>query len=154
MRERMLVVLVLLSAPLVPAQTGLADWKVLKDSKNACQIMVPPEWTPLGDNTGAATLQDTATAVAVVTSQPGQTFKPLPESLQKSLGIRKKDLFENSPKRVFYQDRTAAGPEDQNAYSVSVPGKGGTCSCHVAFLPSVGEEVARKIALSLGPVRD
>jgi hypothetical protein len=154
MRERMLVVLVLLSAPLVPAQTGLADWKVLKDSKNACQIMVPPEWTPLGDNTGAATLQDTATAVAVVTSQPGQTFKPLPESLQKSLGIRKKDVFENSPKRVFYQDRTSAGPEDQNAYSVSVPGKAGTCSCHVAFLRSVAEEVARKIALSLGPVRE
>ena len=154
MREHILVALVLLFAAPVMTQAGPPEWKVLKDSKNACQIIVPPDWTPLGENTGAATLQDTATAVAVVTSQPGQAFRPLPESLQKSLGIRKKDLFENSPKRVFYQDRTAAGPEDQNAYSVSVPGKGGTCSCHVAFLPSVGEEVARKIALSLGPVRD
>jgi len=28
----------------------------------------------------------------------------------------------------------------------------GTCSCRVAFLPSVSEETARKIVLSLGPV--
>jgi hypothetical protein len=33
-----------------------------------------------------------------------------------------------------------------------VPGKAGTCSGRVTFLPSISEDVARKIALSLGPV--
>ena len=154
MRERLSLIGVLLCAGPALAQSRPADWKVLKDSKNTCQIMTPAEWTPLGDNSGAVVLKDSSIAIAVVTSQPGQTFKPLPESLQRTLGIRKKDVFENTPKRVFYQDRTAAGPEEQNAYSVSVPGKSGTCSCRVTFVPSVGEEVARKIALSLGPAPD
>jgi hypothetical protein len=40
----------------------------------------------------------------------------------------------------------------KNAYSASVPGKAGTCSCHVTFLPSVSADTVKKIALSLGPV--
>ena len=44
--------------------------------------------------------------------------------------------------------------EETNAFSSSVPSKGGTCSCHVVVQPSVEEEVAKKIALSLAPVND
>jgi hypothetical protein len=34
---------------------------------------------------------------------------------------------------------------------VAVPGRTGTCSAHLTFLRDVPAEVARKIALSLGP---
>jgi hypothetical protein len=141
------------SAPPPPPETsGIpAGWKLIKDAKAACQIAVPPEWTPFSDSAGAATFHDPGTAIAAVTSQPGQAYKPLTDSLLKLLDVRKEKVFENSAKRLFYQDRTSRNGEDPHAYSASVPGRNGMCSCHVVFLPSVTEEIARKIALSLGP---
>ena len=61
-------------------------------------------------------------------------------------------MFENTPKRIFYQDRVSKGPESANAYSSSVPSKNGTCSCHLVLLPNLPEEVAKKIVMTLGPV--
>ena len=152
MREYRIPILVLLLFFPAPAQTIPAGWKVVKESKDMCQIAVPPEWVLLEDGSGAAVFQGSTTAIAVVTSQPAQSFKPLPESLQKVLEIRKEKMFENSVKRLFYQDKTSKSSSDPNAYSASVPGKAGTCSCHVTFLPSVSAEIVKKIALSLGPV--
>ena len=129
-------------------------WKVLRDPKGACQIMVPEAWDSSSDQAGWAVLRDAATAIAVVTSQPDQSFKPLPESLLKMMRIPKGRIFENSAKRVYYQDKLAAKPSDTNAFSVMVPAKAGTCSAHVVFLPDVSEDTARKIALSIGPVAE
>ena len=42
--------------------------------------------------------------------------------------------------------------EEPDAYSASVPGKGGTCSCHGVFLPSISAETARTIMLSVSGV--
>ena len=136
------------------AQTVSGAWKVIKDSKDACQLAVPPDWVPFSEGSGAAVFHDPTTAIAVVTSQPGQVYKPLSESQLKTLTIPKERIFENTAKRLFYQDKTSRNAEDPNAYSAMVPGNGGTCSCHVVIVPSIGEEVARKIAVSLGPVRD
>jgi hypothetical protein len=133
------------------AQTTPAGWKLVKDSRGVCQIAVPPEWEPLPETTGAAVFHDVTTANAVVTSQAGQAFKPLTDTLQKMFGIGKDKLFENTTRRIFYQDKISKRSEDPNAYSASVPGKGGTCSCHVVVLPSVPEETAKKVAPSLGP---
>jgi hypothetical protein len=133
------------------AQRGPAGWNVVKDSKGLCQIEVPPDWVPLSQTSGAAVYHDATTAIAVVTSQPGQAFKTLPASLLKLLEIRKEKMFENTAKRIFYQDKISRNSEDTNAYSSSVPGKDGTCRCRVVFLPSIGEETAKKITLSLGP---
>ena len=152
MREFMVSALVLLCCPPALTQTVPAGWKVIKDAKAACQIAVPPEWVPFGENTGAAQFHDSTTAIAVVTSQPGQDFKPLTPGLVKSIGIAKEKLFENTAARIFYQDRTSHSPDDTSAYSASVPAKGGMCSCHVVVLPSIPEDTAKKIALSLSPV--
>jgi hypothetical protein len=148
----MVPALILLYLTISPAQTVPAGWNVLKDPKDLCQITVPPDWTALTESKGAAVFRDTTTAIAVVTSQPGQGFKPLPASLLKVLDIRKESIFENTAKRVFYQEKISKNADYPNAYSASVPGKSGTCSCHVTFLPSVSAEVARKIALSLNAV--
>ena len=129
-----------------------AGWKVVKDAKSACQIAVPPDWTPWATAAGAAVFQETTTALAVVTQQPGQLFKPLTETMQRMLSLPKEKIFENSAKRLFYQDKTSEGGEDPNAYSGSVPGTDGTCSCRVVFIPSISQETVKKIVLSLSPV--
>src|ERR1039457_1443372 len=116
MRKEVVLTLLLLLVSPTWAQSVPTGWKVVKDSKSACQIAVPSEWVPWADNTGAAVFQDTTTAIAVVTSQPGQTFKPLTEALQKSFGIPKEKMFENTAKRIFYQDKTSSHSEDPNAY--------------------------------------
>jgi hypothetical protein len=151
MRKQVVVPLLFLLILPTWAQTVPAGWIVVKDSKHVCQIAVPPEWTPWGDNTGAAVFRDSTSAIAVVTSQAGQTFKPLTEPLKKSIGIPTEKMFENTAKRIFYQDRTSGHSEEPNAYSASVPANGGTCSCRVAVLPSISQETAKKIVLSLGP---
>jgi len=152
MREYTLPALILLCLATAFAQTEAPAWKPIKDPKGACQIQVPPDWAPLGEAAGAAVFRDTSTALAAVTSQPGQTFKPLSETLLKLLEIPKSRLFENTSKRVFYQDKVSRGAEDPNGYSISVPGKDGSCGCHIIFVPGVPEETVRKIALSLAPV--
>jgi hypothetical protein len=151
-QEYAVPILVLLLFFPASEQTIPTGWKVVKDSKGTCQIAVPPEWVLLEDGSGAAVFQGSTTAIAVVTSQPGQIFKSLSEVLQKVLDIRKEKMFENSATRLFYQDKTSKGSSDPNAYSASVPGKPGTCSCHVTFLPSVSADTVKKIALSLGPI--
>ena len=133
------------------AQTGPPGWQAVHDGKSVCQIAVPPDWTPFTEGSGAAVFHDATTAIAVVTSQPGQAFKPLTESQLRTLGVARDKIFENSAKRLFYQDRVATGADDSNAYSAMVPGKDGTCSCHLVFAHDIPEETARKIVLSLGP---
>lgn len=154
MREYTVPSLILLCVSPAVAQTVPAGWQIVKDSRAGCQIAVPTDWAPWGDNSGAAVFHEPTTAIAVVTSQPGQVFKPLSDSLMKLLAIPKEKMFENTANRIFYQDKTSGTPEDSNAYSASTPGKGGTCSCRVTFLPSLSEDTARKIVLSLGPVKE
>ena len=151
MREYIVPTVVLLFAPWVTAQTVPAGWQTIKDSKGACQMAVPADWAPYGETGGVAVFHDVATAIAVVTSQPEQAFKPLPDALQRVMGIPKEKMFENSAKRIFYQDKTSQNQEDPNGFSVAVPGKTGTCSAHLTVLPGISQELARKIALTLAP---
>jgi hypothetical protein len=76
-------------------------------------------------------------------------FDPLPSACEPYCT----DLFTTTPS-PHSEQMNASTTEDPNAYSASVPGKAGTCSCHVVVLPSVPEETAKKIALSLGPAQE
>jgi hypothetical protein len=151
MRECLGSTLVLLFAIAAQTQT-VPGWKIIKDGKGACQIAVPPEWVPFGEISGAAIFHDSTTAIVVVTSQPGHQFKPLSPALLITIGVAKEKRFENSATRIFYQDKSGRNPNDTRAFSASVPARNGTCSCHVVVLPSIPEDVAKKIALSLSPV--
>jgi hypothetical protein len=149
MRECIVPALILFLWLPAAAQTAPSGWKTVRDDKSTCQISVPPEWVPYSDAGGSAVFRDAGTAIAVVTSQPGQAFKPLPPAILKLMDLRKEKLFENSAQRIFYQDKTSRGADDTNAFSGAVPAKGGTCSCRVVVLPAVSEEIARKIVLTL-----
>ena len=152
MRECIVPALVLLYAASASAQTVPSGWKPIRDVKAACQIAVPPEWKPLSESGGSAIFHDPSTAIAVVTSQAGQAFKPLTPAMLKNLGVPKEKIFENSAVRLFFEDRTSTDPDDQSAFTASAPGNnGGTCSCRIVFLPKVGAETARKIVFTLGP---
>ena len=150
MREVVCTLIFLFGSSLA-AQTVPTGWQIVKDAGNICQIAVPADWSLWHDSSGAAVLHDPSNAIAIVTSQPQQEFRPLPEAVQKVLEISKESMFENTARRVFYQDKTSRGPQDPSGYSVSVPGKSGTCSGHVTFLPGIPQDTARKIALSLAP---
>ena len=152
MREYIVSALILLCGSAASAQTVAAGPKVVKDTKGLCQIMVPADWTFFEEKAGAAVFRDAGTGIAVVTAQPGQAFQPLTANLLRVMGVPKEKMFENSARRIFYQDKTSKNAGEPNAYSASVPGGGGTCSCHLVVLPSVPEEVARTITLSIGPV--
>jgi len=154
MRECLVSALVLLCWLPASAQTRPPGWIVIQDAKAICKIAVPPDWSPFGEHNGAAVFRDATTGIAVVTAQQGQEFKPLSAAILKTINIAKEKMFENTPSRIFYQDRTSHHREETSAFSSSVPAKGGTCSCHVVVLPAVEEDVARKIALSLAPVEE
>src|SRR5690349_940278 len=120
-----------------------AGWKVVKDAKNTCQISVPENWT-VTENAGSAVFEDPSKGIAVVTHQAGQAMKPLTPNLLKLMNIPKEKMFENSEKRIFYQDKIAHGPNDSNSFSVMVAGKSGTCSSRVVFISVIPEETAKK----------
>src|ERR1017187_996166 len=150
MREYAIAVLILLNLPLA-AQVAPSGWQIVKDSNNACQLAVPPDWSLYGESHSAAVLHDASIALVVVTSQPGQAFAPLSERLKSILNISKEKLFENTANRIFYEDKSSAHAADPKWYTFSVPGKSGTCSGKLTFLPSLPDDLARQIVFSLGP---
>ena len=152
MRGRLGSTLVLLFSFTAQTQTVPAGWKIIKEGKGACQIAVPPEWVPFGEMSGVAIFHDVTTAIAVVTSQLGQQFQAAQPGAPQNHRCSQRKMFENSSTRIFFQDKTARNPNDSSAFSASVPAKNGSCSCHVVVLPSIPEDVAKKIALSLSPV--
>ena len=59
-------------------------------------------------------------------------------------------MYENTAKRVFYSDRL----DQITNYNVSVPGKAGTtCTSQVTFSEATKDDIAKAIALSVGPVK-
>lgn len=129
------------------AQTVPAGWNIIKDDKAACQAAIPPDWAP-GSQPNMAHVKDMLEGMVVVTSDVDR-LKPMPEFLQKSLVDQ---MIENTDKRVFYLNKTGASMQ----YHADVPGKGGKGRCHatVTFQPAkVKDEIAKQIALSIGPVK-
>ena len=150
MRKIIVTTLLFLGPALAAGDTVPKNWKIIQDSKAVCQIAVPDNWT-VGEAAGSAYLQDPTVAIAVVTSQPAQAFKPISDSMLNLLNVPKENVFENSAKRVFYRDRPNPSNPDSHSLNVMVPGKTGTCSARVVYPSTIPEETAKKIALSLSP---
>src|SRR5260370_2527873 len=96
MRKQVVVSLLFLFIQPTWAQTVPAGWKVVRDSKRACQIAVPPEWTPWADNSGAAVFLGSTTALSVGNRQLGQTFKTLRERPRNTVSISTGSMFDDN----------------------------------------------------------
>ncbi len=144
-----IVVMVLAGGGLLAAQTVPSDWKVLRDEKGLCQIMLPPDWIVDKDNPGTASTKDYGMkgGLAVVLSDAYSKMAAMPESVRKMFGIEK--MIENTDKRVFYTDKSG----NVTNYNVSIPGKTGKCDVQLTAFPDITEALAKQIALSLGPVK-
>jgi len=129
------------------AQTVPAGWNILKEKGGACQAAIPPDWAP-GSEPGMAHVKNMLEGMVVVSSDVDR-LQPMPEAVQKSLVDQ---MIENTNQRVFYLNKTG----DSKQYHVSVPGKGGKGRCHATVTfqpPKVKDEIAKQIALSIGPVK-
>ena len=129
------------------AQSVPAGWKQVKDSNGMCQVSVPPDWDASKTNPGSASAKKQLDGSVVVISGY-DTVKPMPEALQKAFKVDK--MIENTDKRVFYTDHL----DKIKNYNVMVPGKPGmSCSSQVTFSPATPDDLAKTIALSVGPVK-
>jgi hypothetical protein len=139
--------LLLLFCSGVFAQSVPAGWKIVKESGGKCQVSVPPEWVVAPGNPGYASAKKQLDGSVVVTIGY-DTLQPMPESLQKAFKVDK--MFENTAKRVFYSDHL----DKITNYNVSVPGKAGfTCTSQVTFSEATKDDIAKAIALSVGPAK-
>jgi len=131
-------------AALAAAQTAPKDWKIVKDEKGLCQIAVPPNWTV---KSNIAFHENTPPDQASVDSNP-LGIAPMPDRVQKTMHVDQ--MFENTDKRVLYSSSGYGGRKNFNA---SVPRSGGSCAVTVTFKPPISEDIAKTIALSLGPAK-
>lgn len=133
----------LLMPTMLAAQSG---WKTVKDKTGACQLSVPPNWALFAIPGRANSPEGTTT---MVISGMDQFHKYNPETLTR-LDIEK--LYENSAQRLFYRTMMQ-GSQAHFSYHVEVPGNGKRCTAQIMLSLKYPEEEAKKIALSLGPVR-
>jgi pyrroline-5-carboxylate reductase len=122
-----------------------AGWKTVHDKTNACQVSVPPTW-----KMGAIPSMADAPADQgdlSVSSHAGKTVKPFSDMTQKALMVDK--MIKNTPQMVFYSNKPTASDNPITPYSVTVPGKGGTCSALISVRKGVSEEEVKKIADTL-----
>jgi len=84
-----------------------AGWKAIKDSKGCARLRFRRSGLR-GRRTPGRRLPGRIRGHPVVTSQPGQTYRPLSDAMLKLMNIPKEKLFENSATRLFYKDRPAA----------------------------------------------
>jgi hypothetical protein len=132
------------------AQTSPAGWKVIKDQRGTCQVAVPPDWIPSTRNPGVASAKDVLEGMVVVTGD-SQRLKPIPESMQKVMKIEK--LYENTDKRVVYMTHIARDAKDSSSLSVAVPAQSGSCMTQVTYRSTISDDLAKKIAFTVGPAK-
>ena len=126
-----------------------AEWKVMHNKTNVCQISVPPDWT-VDPKWGSLAREPKDRAEVSVGNQLAGTVRPLSEETQKALMVDK--LIENSSRRVFWANRPPDRGLKITPYHVFVPGKAGVCTALIAVHQGVSEELVKKIGATLSAV--
>ena len=126
-------------------------WITIKDAKNLCQAGVPADFKPQPGLTSLAQGPGDMISIQIVVL-PGKTVKPYSEASQKALSITK--MFENTANRVFYpMDPAKKDGSVLAEWRVNVNVNGGMCSASMMLKKGASEDLARKIADTLGPVK-
>ncbi|OOG62927.1 hypothetical protein B0E46_12005 [Rhodanobacter sp. B04] len=147
-RQSMIATLASLLCLTVAAQAaaGAAGKRILS-LKKTCAISVPADWQVdkwvssdafAPDKSGSAVI-DSNTSVGSLAE-----VKPIVQSMLKPTKI-----FEDSPQRLWYQYEGSGG--GSTSWYVGVPGNGGICAAQITFRKTLQAELARQIAMSVGP---
>jgi hypothetical protein len=139
-------------AATVSAASIPAGWTTIKDLKGACQAGIPPDFKPNPNFKGLGEGPGQVISIQLV-SQAGGTVKPLNDMTQKIVKVDK--MFENSTSKLFYSTAPLKGHDGKTStgWHITVTGNGGTCTAEITLLPGASEDLARKIADTLGPAK-
>jgi hypothetical protein len=133
-------------APLLAgAQTS--GWSVVRDTSNACQVSIPPDWKPDKGAWQASGADHSTLALMII---PGKVTQPMSEIAQQTVSVDK--MIQNTSQLVLY---TFGGklPGDLTSYGARAPGKGGECNMTLIARKGMTEEKVKKIAATLGPAK-
>ncbi len=148
--KMLLPAVTLLSAALL-ADSIPSGWIALKDRKNICQIGAPGDFKPDGSFIGLG--RGPGDTVEVQVYSQTSPVKPLKETVAKATGIDR--FIDNTDKRLFYANKPAkiADGRTTTAWTVKVPRDGGNCFATISVVPGGSEDLVKKIAATIGPVK-
>jgi hypothetical protein len=136
----------------VSAASIPAGWTIIKDSKGACQAGIPPDFKPNPSFKGLGEGPGQVISIQIV-SQAGAKVRPLNDLAQKAVRVDK--MFDNTNDKLFYSTAPLKGFDGKTStgWHITVTGNGGTCSGIITLLPGASEDLAKKIADTLGPAK-
>jgi hypothetical protein len=120
------------------------DFRVVRDAKARCQILVPPEWSGPTSIATAPGRKGSAVVHAVAREHGFDQAVSQAKSLMRPLAT-----FEERPDRIWYS--YDGGQPGTTFWYVAVAGET-ICTAEVAFSDPSLEATARLIAGSVGPV--
>ncbi len=140
----------LLAVPLL-ADSIPSGWIVLKDTKGVCQIGAPGDFKPDGTFVGLG--RGPGDTVEVQAFSSPAPVKPMMDSVAKAMGIDR--LVENTAQRLFYVNKPLTGKDGRTmtAWTVKVPRGTGNCFATITVVPGGSEDLVKKIAATIGPVK-
>lgn len=123
----------------------------MKDLKGVCQAGAPGDFKPDPNFPGLAKGPGDSIEVQLLSS--AAPVKPLMETVAKMMNIDK--LVENTPQRVMYVQKPAKVRDGRTVtgWTVKVPRGTGNCSAVITVVPGGQEDVVKKIAATLGPIK-
>lgn len=128
------------SPPVGAASPVPAGWKLVKDHRGSCQMIVPVEWK---GGVSAASSEDHQ-AKASIHLLPGKNWEDSKEMAQQVMAPTQ--VIEDSAIRLWYAYGNNGGETD---WYISVPSPLGPCTGQVAFKNETLADTARLIATSV-----
>ena len=122
-----------------------AGWQKVLARKGGCAMSVPADWKVDPLIKGSAGLVDNSASAVVSLADSVNTLAEVKPVMQGMFKPTK--TFEDSAHRLWYEYQNAGGPH----WYVGVPVKGGICGAQISFKPGKEEDVAKKVAASVGP---
>lgn len=116
--------------------------------KGDCQLTVPSGWKADAMIKSSVSAPGDVASAVISSSGAFGSLAEIKPIIQSSLVPVK--TYEDSPQRLWYQYQ---GNGRGVGWYVGVPGKGVICGAQIGFKTAAQEDMARKIALTVGPAR-
>jgi hypothetical protein len=131
------------------AATTPAEWNLLVDKTNNCQISVPSDWKVSAFSPSIAVSPDNKLEVQMDVTNLGKTLREFKVTAERIYPPIK--IFEDSKSRLWFSYKNSADPEGSRMtyYLVGIPAKENVCAAQISFESGKLAPVAKQIAGSL-----